>query len=171
MSYNLKNVIIVIFNIINYFKEDGERIVVPVYNNNDDKFAYAKVFPQFPGVQFQVDLLTSKLTGINLNSTLILFTPFKLKNNKIINLNYEYPVLFTESLEGNTLQYHIRNKSISLIEKKLDPFYFTLKVIETLIMNYEDDKADNIIANEFINSKGEKSYRYLKLIIVFYNIM
>lgn len=44
------------------------------------------------------------------------------------------------------MQGHIIDGTIEMVSDRLSPFYFSLKVFETMILRYEDDKADNIIA-------------------------
>jgi hypothetical protein len=64
---------------------------------------------------------------------------------------------------GETLQSHIRNGTMHLVEEKLDAFYYTLRVIETLAIHYEDDKPDNIVAQKFINADNEEKYRLVAI--------
>jgi hypothetical protein len=50
------------------------------------------------------------------------------------------------SFSGKTLQGHKIDGTLQHVSGHLSPFYFSLKVLETLILRYEDDKADNIVA-------------------------
>lgn len=106
-----------------------------------------------------MDRLAQRLSGINYNTSLLIFAPQSLQ---------PYPVLFAEAVPGETLQSHIRNGTIRLVEDSLDPFYYTLRVIETLVIHYEDDKPDNIIAQKFTNSENEEKYRLVAIGIRFY---
>jgi tetratricopeptide (TPR) repeat protein len=145
-----------------YFKEslrtllDGKRIVVSAVAG-DMKVAHGKVYPEMPGIQSSVDKLLQRLSGVYVPSLLAEFSTFE-------NTAISYPVLFSQTVPGKSLQEMLRNgESLESLESSLDPYHFTWRIIETLVFHYEDDKADNIIASPFIDVDGQTRYRLISI--------
>jgi small GTP-binding protein len=133
----------------------GKRIVVPV-KDNEKVFAYAKVYPEMPGVQLSANALISRLSGNVVPHVLCQFVPLRQPNKS-------YPVLFSQML-GQTLQDVLETTgNIQEVEDNLDNYYFTWHVFETLLLHPEDEKFDNLVAEAFYDFEGKKRYRLLRI--------
>lgn len=135
---------------------DGKRIVIPISILNRT-IAYAKVYPEMPGVQISVSHLVKRLSGNYLPQLLCHFIPLNNPENS-------YPVLFSKAAVGDTLQEILRvQRNLSAIENNLDTYYYTWYVIESLLIHPEDDKFDNIVAQSFINIENQECYRLINI--------
>ncbi|MBS0622308.1 MAG: protein kinase, partial [Verrucomicrobia bacterium] len=124
---------------------DGCRSVIAL-SEEETKFAYLKAYPELPGRQLAADCLTYRLTGSGVQASLLLFTP--IHNGKLYEKT-AYPVLLSKPA-GETVQ----NYGPSLKTQQLDPYHFTLKVLSTYLVGYEDDKKDNVTITETIDPLG-----------------
>ncbi|HVY53425.1 MAG TPA: hypothetical protein VHA13_02785, partial [Gammaproteobacteria bacterium] len=109
---------------------DGRSIVLPL---ND--LAFIKIFPELPGRQLLIQALAWRLSGYGPVSTLA-----KLE---VAGTDKVYPVLLSQNL-GISIQEHLRRQPLADLESKLNTYAFTLKILESILLSYEDDKPDNI---------------------------
>jgi ankyrin repeat protein len=141
---------------------DGRGIVLPIIalafpenkaasSMEPPPVAYLKVFPEMPGRQSLAETLAWRISGYGSMSTLCRLS--------CIDSKQSYPVLISQ-YAGETLQVLYRKGTLTNEEKKLDRKSFTLKVLETLILMYEDDKLDNL-ALLFTSLNGETSGRLI----------
>ena len=133
--------------------QSGRRLVIPLRDKKIEGqpiFAYAKAYPEFPGMQLAVDDLIARIAGYSAVGTLCRFDPSN-------NLDDSYPVYISQAA-GQSLQddshYTVPWKTI---EEQLDPYEFTLRVIAVLLLGLEDDKKDNICAEERLDNQDRKS--------------
>jgi hypothetical protein len=135
---------------------DGKRIVVPIIIK-ENIVAYAKIYPEMPGVQLSASLLTKRLSGNYVPQLLCQFIPLQQQDNS-------YPVLFSQAVLGCTLQEIIsKENSLTAIESGLDPYYFTWHILETLLLHPQDDKFDNLIALAFTDINEQLRYRLINI--------
>ena len=137
----------------------GQRLTYPLTLEGQTTPAfYAKVYPEFPGMQIAVDALCALLSGLCGNAILAqLYLPQKtgrLKKNRHFK---PYPLLLSRSL-GDTLQKNFEKKDAQQLAQ-LDTYSFTWKIIETLLIHPEDDKPDNIALQSFQTPTGKTAYR------------
>ncbi|MDR3491307.1 MAG: hypothetical protein P4M12_04585 [Gammaproteobacteria bacterium] len=114
--------------------KDGRRIVIPL---NDH--AFLKVYPEMPGRQLLAQSLAWRISGNGPLTTIARMRP--------VGSDHTYPVLLSQNL-GKTLQ---NRETLAIAENKVNAKAFTLKVIETLLLSYEDDKFDNV---SFVDKQG-----------------
>ncbi|MBS0621963.1 MAG: protein kinase [Verrucomicrobia bacterium] len=138
---------------------DGRRAVIPLYDNNKTILAYPKAYPEWPGRQLAADCLTYRITGSAVQTTLVLFTP--LDKGKL-NEKSAYPVLLSKPA-GQTLQSYAREQEEILESCKLDPYHFTLKVLATYLIGYEDDKKDNVTLNITLDAMGNPCWQLVSI--------
>ncbi len=142
-------------------RENSQRLVVPVYKQHDAKeeapIAWCKFFPQMPGMQIISAALGYQISGYSLRCQLVkMFPP---------NSSIGYPVLISKpvgislkEIGKNDLQQH--KSLLQEVQNQLDLRSFTLKFLESVIVNYEDDQAGNLTAEPIItDSKGTVRYR------------
>jgi WD40 repeat protein len=129
----------------NLIIQEGKSQVLKLIQNNS-LVAYAKIYPEAPGVQLQADTLSQRLSGTNFHSTLAKVIPLS-------NPQQSFPLLFSQVV-AETIQEHLnQDKDLTEIETQLDPFYFSLKLLETLVISPEDDKPDNVGLYRLANNK------------------
>ena len=135
----------------------GQRLTYPLTLEGDTTPTfYAKVYPEFPGMQIAVDTLCALLSGASGNAILAhLYLPQKKGPFKKSRHFKPYPLLLSKSL-GDTLQQHFASNTDS---HPLDTYSFTWKLIETLLIHPEDDKPDNIALQSFTTPLGQPAYR------------
>src|SRR5665648_426623 len=81
----------------------------------------------------------------------------------VVNQKMIYPA-YLSLTAGETLQAIIRREgNLKRIENLLDAKSFTQKFLETLLLNYEDDKLDNLGVVRFISLDGKFVYRLISL--------
>ena len=129
---------------------DGRRPVIPLRKKESKSLSIPKHFPELPGRQLAADCLAYRLTGSAVQTSLVLFTPIQ---NGNLNEKTAYPVLLSKPA-GETIQHYVRQKDNTLETKELSPYHFTLKVLATYLIGYEDDKKDNVTITETIDEKG-----------------
>jgi small GTP-binding protein len=135
---------------------DGRRYVKALKNSSGEAIAYVKAYPELPGIQTAVDSLSAHVSGDYLKSTVIKCTQ--------PNSNESFPLLISQAVPGETLQSVLRQKkSLEEVDVNVDPKSFTLKVLESLLVNPEDDKPDNIVAEFFTNHEGERKCRLVSV--------
>ena len=135
----------------------GQRLTYPLTLEGDTTPSfYAKVYPEFPGMQIVVDTLCALLSGASGNAILAhLYLPQKKGPLKKSRHFKPYPLLLSKSL-GDTLQ---KSFASNTDLHSLDTYSFTWKLIETLLIHPEDDKPDNIALQSFTTPLGEPAYR------------
>ena len=135
----------------------GQRLTYPLTLEGDTTPSfYAKVYPEFPGMQIAVDTLCALLSGASGNAILAhLYLPQKKGPLKKSRHFKPYPLLLSKSL-GDTLQ---KSFASNTDLHSLDTYSFTWKLIETLLIHPEDDKPDNIALQSFTTPLGEPAYR------------
>ena len=135
----------------------GQRLTYPLTLEGDTTPTfYAKVYPEFPGMQIAVDTLCALLSGASGNAILAhLYLPQKKGPFKKSRHFKPYPLLLSKSL-GDTLQ---KSFASSTDLHLLDTYSFTWKLIETLLIHPEDDKPDNIALQSFTTPLGQPAYR------------
>ena len=135
----------------------GQRLTYPLTLEGDTTPTfYAKVYPEFPGMQIAVDTLCALLSGASGNAILThLYLPQKTGPFKKSRHFKPYPLLLSKSL-GDTLQQRFASNTNL---HPLDTYSFTWKLIETLLIHPEDDKPDNIALQSFTTPLGQPAYR------------
>ena len=135
----------------------GQRLTYPLTLEGDTTPSfYAKVYPEFPGMQIAVDTLCALLSGASGNAILThLYLPQKKGHLKKSRHFKPYPLLLSKSL-GDTLQQSFASNTDL---HPLDTYSFTWKLIETLLIHPEDDKPDNIALQSFTTPLGQPAYR------------
>ncbi len=134
--------------------EDGKGIVVPLVIEGET-LAYLKIYPELPGVQIAADQLSRRITGYGNLATLCRFTP--------VNTLASYPVLISKNIGLTFSKLLAQSFNINPILNSLDPTAFTLKVIESIIINYEDDKKDNLALEHFTTLSGNQGYQLVSI--------
>jgi serine/threonine protein kinase/ankyrin repeat protein/predicted nucleotidyltransferase len=133
---------------------DGRRLVRPLQDQSGKLVAYVKVYPELPGIQLSVNSLVQHVSGEGMKSIVVKATAVTGKST------ITYPLLLSEPVPGKTLQQVLREKgNINDIETNMDAKSFTLKVFESLLINPEDDKADNLVAEPVTDFEGNTHYR------------
>ena len=138
---------------------DGRRPVIPLCNKEGRVIVYPKAYPELPGRQLAADCLTYRLTGSAVQASLALFTPLQ---NGILNEKTAYPVLLSKPA-GKTIQQYVRKKDNTLETRKLDSYHFTLKVLATYIIGYEDDKKDNVTLMKTLDAMGNPCWQLVSI--------
>jgi ankyrin repeat protein/predicted nucleotidyltransferase len=137
---------------------DGRRLVRPLQDPSGKLVVYVKVYPELPGIQLSVNSLVQHISGEGMKSTVVKATTVTGKSTTT------YPLLLSEPVPGKTLQQLLREQGhLNDIETKLDPKGFTLKVFESLLINPEDDKADNLVAEPATDLEGNTGYRIVSV--------
>ncbi|MGA8164116.1 MAG: hypothetical protein WB791_03705 [Waddliaceae bacterium] len=127
----------------------GQRVVIPLrFTGNDASSieAYAKELPEMPLMQYQVQMLSQRISGIALPVTLCRFAPKGIP---------PYSVLFSEPVEATLLD-HIVSEwqgdqprlkdggDLTAVESQLSSYYFTLKFFEHILMRFDDAQFANM---------------------------
>jgi predicted nucleotidyltransferase len=137
---------------------DGRRLVRPLQDPSGELVAYVKVYPELPGIQLSVNSLVGHVSGEGMKSTVVRATTTTGKSTTT------YPLLLSEPVPGKTLQQVLREQGhLNDVENNLDPKSFTLKVFESLLINPEDDKADNLVAEPVTDLEGNTRYRIVSV--------
>ena len=137
---------------------EGKRVVIPMCKPGDEvPIFYAKFYPEFPGIQLAVDGLCQLVSGISSQSVLALLYIRKLISKQFIkksprlkkigrNQNYiVIPVLLSKALPAGSIHRLLKTQpKLNQLQNHLNQRDFTLKIIETLLLHPEDDKADNL---------------------------
>ncbi len=138
---------------------DGRSPVIPLVNDKERIIVYPKAYPEFPGRQLAADCLNYRLTGSAVQSSLVLFTPL---NNGQLGEAGAYPVLLSKPA-GQTIQDYVCENSSALEKTPLDSYHFTLKVLSTYIIGYEDDKKDNVTLVKTRDPWGKPCWQLLSV--------
>ena len=135
--------------------KDGRRVVLAITNNTGAVIAYAKCYPELPGVQLMVDDLSWRLSGYGNIATLCQF--------EIAGTNLRYPVLISKP-GGQTLQDDERaGNDLSEFEHQLDAEAFCNKVLTNHLIYYDDEKKDNLARQSFEDCEGKLKYRLISI--------
>ena len=116
--------------------EPGRCLVKPL-NKDGQTIAYCKFYPQYPLRQYAADELTYLLSGYGAMTLLVKMVHPKQPGNS-------YPVLLSRPLGDTLLKQRQSNRQIN----SLNAYAFTWKVFETLLLQYEDEKDDNVVLHE-----------------------
>lgn len=134
-----------------------KRLVIPLYaeekkseEKNPTVLAYAKVYPEMPGVQAAVDTFSSLISGYGCLATLCRVTHPK--------QSQAYPVLISQNA-GENLAKMSRQPDDSGFWSALDKTALTLKIIECLFINPEDYKFNNWAFSLTRLLNGKQRYR------------
>ncbi len=138
-------------------KLEGQHLVIPILMNTEEKhsspIAYAKFFPEMPGIQTQTVAAAQQISGYGLQCRLV---------RMVHSRQFQgYPVLLSKPA-GESLQSIAKRKleELDTIQKLLDPRSFTLKFLESIILSYEDERPVNVTAEQVIvDSLGNYRYR------------
>ncbi|MGA8164765.1 MAG: hypothetical protein WB791_07055 [Waddliaceae bacterium] len=127
----------------------GQRVVIPLRFTGNDASpidAYAKELPEMPLMQYQVQMLTQRISGIALPVTLCRFAP---------EGKTPYSVLFSEPVEATLLDHMVSEwqsdqprlkdgGDLTAVESQLSGYYFTLKFFEHILMRFDDAQFANM---------------------------
>ena len=134
-------------------EEPDSRVKIPL--KMDGKvLGYVKVEPYKPTVQRAIDLFSYKLSGAACGKVLAKITTNP--SNQRFRAQ-SIPVLLTKPLEGYPLHEILNTELLEQVCKSLNPFYFTLKVIECLLINSDDNSTNNI----FLEKMHKSGYRII----------
>lgn len=135
-------------------QQHGRGIVIP-FHERQQVIAYGKIYPEYPRIQSFAETLAWAISGYGPVSTLCRLGKINQKKSPV------YPILFSKPA-GTVLQNVIQRPSeFEYIVSHLDDYSFTMKVIESLLICYEDDKFDNVAAEWFFNAQGEERCRLI----------
>jgi WD40 repeat protein len=123
--------------------------------NHKGRRTRVKFEPEAPLVETGTRMLSMALWGEPLGP-----------HNEIFKFPPATPVLASNHIEGINLQEIFDDpqkyrEQYLILQNKLNMKYFTMLFILVLLLNSADDKADQFILVEFINSKGEKDYKLM----------
>lgn len=106
--------------------------------------------------QLIVDSLTRRISGISVSATLARLL-IKLPDDENPQ---EFLVIISKEITGLRLDVPLKNNmdQFQMIEQKVDPCYFTLKVIETLLILPLDDGPENVYASLHTSPVSGKSF-------------
>ena len=135
---------------------DGRRCVILLCDKNKKVIVYPKAYPELPGRQLAADCLAYRITGSSVQASLVLFTPIQ---KGTLNEKTAYPVLLSKPA-GQTIQNTIR-KQEQLVNLSL--YHFTLKVLATYILGYEDDKKDNVTLQRTVDEMGNPCWQLVSI--------
>ena len=111
---------------------------------------YLKQYPEMPGIEFAVGNLFDKLIGHGTSK----FELVKVEINQKKKQKIIYPLIISQGIEGNNLYNILRNKELSKeLNEKLDKQLFSELFLASLLVNFEDAKPDNFIAERMFNGK------------------
>lgn len=133
---------------------EGNRFVIPLKVGS--KSVHIKAYPELPGVHVAIDSLFRRISGNSASATLTRFYRGKTDN--------AHPVLVSKTIPGRSLfTWMQRRDNMVTLEASLCPIAFTFKVLETLLINPEDDKPDNFIVEPFTSAAGKTLYRIISI--------
>jgi len=134
----------------------GRRTVIAVRDQQDRVIAYAKAYPELPGIQWAVDALLRRLTGFGCMSTVCHFIPLGAPETS-------YSVLLSQTA-GKSLHQCLKDgQPLSQLEPELDDYFLGLKALATYVVGLEDDKKDNVTAQTYRYSDGSTVKRLVSI--------
>jgi hypothetical protein len=134
---------------------EGTRFVMPI-QVDANRSVHLKAYPELPSVHIAIDNLFRRISGNSASATLTRF--YRGKNAS------SHPVLISKTIPGRTLFAWMQTRETILeLEQSLCPIAFSFKVLETLLVNPEDDKPDNFIVEPFIGATGKTLHRIISV--------
>eukprot|EP01125_Pyxidicula_operculata_P018380 TRINITY_DN652_c0_g1_i10.p1 TRINITY_DN652_c0_g1~~TRINITY_DN652_c0_g1_i10.p1 ORF type:complete len:1338 (-),score=266.74 TRINITY_DN652_c0_g1_i10:34-3579(-) len=134
----------------------GRHIVLPInlIDGREVKI-HMKFLPDAPGRAFAVNYLATRITG---NPLLFDYSVLCVKTG---NKEYLYPVMISQTVDGNTLETEIDK----LQKSEIDPYSFGQEVILAMIANYEDCHSNNVVVTKS-KHQDNSSGNLLKLTVI-----
>ncbi|MBS0358982.1 MAG: hypothetical protein JSS53_06925 [Proteobacteria bacterium] len=115
---------------------------------------YAKLYPELPGMELAASVLGDLICGEVAPAVMLTKLSWRnqqgeIQHEPLLFSIRQHGVLGTEVCEKNSKQL-----------KELDPYWFTLHFLLTLLIQPEDAKPENLILQPFLTKNLERRYRW-----------